>query len=110
MNQILTNLRRMGFLRNLLHGTALLFTLLMPFATGPGNSDSWNLFFSGILPASAPIIVIVIGLDTMMSSLWRSDTQDPERILHLTQAIRAHQFFGGLLLLAWLAVFLPKLI
>ena len=110
MKQILINLREMGFLRNLLHGTAALFTLLMPFATGPSYSDSWNLFFSGILPATAPIIVIVIGLDTMMSSIWRSDSDDPERILHLTRVIRAHQFFGGILLFAWLAVFLPILL
>ncbi len=110
MPTLLLNLREMGLLRNMLHGTAAVFTLLMPLATGPDYSASWNLFFSGILPASAPIIVIIIGLDTMMSSVWRSDTDDPERIQHLTRIIRAHQFFGGVLLFAWLAVFLPVLL
>ena len=107
---ILARLRQMGVLRNLLHGTALLFTLLMPFARGSDYSASWDLFFGGILPATAPIIVIVIGLDIMMSSIWRADSDDPGRILHFNRIIRAHQIFGGVLLLTWLAVFLPVLL
>ena len=110
MVQLLNTLRQMGLLRNLLHGTAAAFTLLIPFARGSDYPDTWHLFFSGILPATAPIVVIVIGLDIMMSAVWRSDTRDPQRILHLSRIIRAHQIFGGTLLLAWLVVFLPALI
>ena len=99
----------MGPLRNALHAVALVFTLLMPFARGPDYTDTWNLFFSGILPATAPIIVILIGLDTMMSSLWRSEAE-PERAAVLTSIIRAHWIIGGILLATWLAVFLPVLL
>jgi hypothetical protein len=109
MNNTLQTLLDMGLLRNMLHVTALAFAALMPFAGGPQYSDDWNLFFSGILPATAPLIVIVIGLDIMMSAIWKSDAT-PERVDQLSGIIRAHQIFGGILLLAWLAVFLPALI
>jgi|AP95_1055475.scaffolds.fasta_scaffold09701_3 hypothetical protein len=98
----------MGFLRNGLHLIALLFAALMPFASRPDYSDNWDLFFGGILPATAPIIVIVIGLDIMMSSIWKSDAT-PERVAQLNQVITAHLIVGGILLAAWLIVFLPVL-
>lgn len=110
VQQIRDQFLAMGLLRNLLHLTAIIFTLLMPFAGGPQYSDEWNLFFSGILPATAPLIVIIIGLDTMMSSIWRSDTQDSELKAHYHKIIRTHQVVGGILLAAWLAVFMPALI
>ncbi len=100
----------MGLLRNGLHITALLFTLMLPLAHGPSYSDDWNLFFSGILPATAPIVVIVIGLDIMMSKIWKSDSTDDEEIRRLSSIIRWHLVIGGILLAAWLAVFLPVLI
>jgi hypothetical protein len=102
-------IREMGVLRNMLHGTAIVFVLLMPFAHSPQYTDSWNLFFSGILPATAPIIVIVIGLDLMMSRIWKSEAS-PERIEHLNSIIRAHLIVGGALLASWLLVFLPVLV
>ena len=102
-------IREMGPLRNMLHGAAIIFALLMPFARGPQYTDSWHLFFSGILPATAPIIVIVIGLDLMMSSIWKSEAS-PERIEHLNSIIKAHLIVGGALLASWLLVFLPVLV
>ena len=107
--QMLNTLKAMGPLRNILHGAALLCTLLMPFAGSPGYSENQVLFFSGILPATSPIIVIVIGLDVMMSNIWKSDAE-PERVAQLNTIIRAHLIFGGALLTAWLAVFLPALL
>ena len=102
-------IKEMGLLRNMLHCLAIIFALLMPFAHGPQYSDSWNLFFSGILPATAPIIVIVIGLDLMMSKIWKSEAS-PERVAHLNSIIRAHLIVGGALLASWLTVFLPVLV
>ena len=104
-------IRDMGALRNSLHLTALVFTALLPFARAVDYSDGWNLFFAGILPATAPLIVIVIGLDIMMSAIWRSDAEgNAAEISRLTFIIRTHQLVGGILLLTWLAVFLPMLI
>ena len=108
MNNVINDLRAMGALRNGLHAIALLFTVLMPFAHGPDYSNDWNLFFGGILPALSPLIVIVIGLDIMMSSIWRSDAA-PDRVEHFTRIIRTHWIVGGILLAAWLTVFLPVL-
>ena len=102
-------IKEMGFLRNMLHCTAIVFAFLMPFARDPQYSDSWNLFFSGILPAVAPIIVIVIGLDLMMSKIWKSEATE-DRIEHLNSIIRAHLIVGGALLASWLLVFLPDLV
>jgi hypothetical protein len=98
----------MGALRNLLHLLAISFTLLMPFADNPGYAGGWNLFFSGILPATAPIIVIVIGLDIMMSQVWKSEATE-ERIQALGNIITMHLIIGGILLASWLVVFLPVL-
>ena len=101
-------IREMGILRNMLHCTAIVFALLMPFARDPQYSDSWNLFFGGILPATGPIIVIIIGLDLMMSKIWKAEAS-AERIEHLNGIIRAHLIVGGALLASWLLVFLPVL-
>ena len=105
---MLNEIRGMGFLRNVLHFTAIIFALLMPLAAGPGGSDSWNLFFNGILPATGPILVIIIGLDLMMSKVWKAEASD-ERIAHFNYIIRAHLIVGGILLASWLLVFLPVL-
>ena len=106
---MLDKLLEMGILRNLLHGIAIIFAMLMPFAHGPDYSNNWNLFFSGILPATAPLIVIVIGLDIMMTSIWKSDTEDEVRVIQLNRVIKTHLIIGGILLLSWLTVFLPVL-
>ena len=110
VSRMIDRLKSMGLLRNLLHLTALVFALLMPFAKGPEYTDNWNLFFAGILPATGPIIVIIIGLDTMMSSIWKSDTEDPAEIARFQSIIRTHQLLGGFLLLSWMTVFLPDLV
>lgn len=105
---MLNKIREMGFLRNMLHCTAIVLAFLMPFARETQHSDAWYLFFSSILPATAPIIVIVIGLDLMMSKIWKSEATQ-ERIEHLNSIIRAHLIVGGVLLASWLLVFLPVL-
>ena len=108
-NYVIDNLKSMGALRNGLHGTALLFALLMPFADSLDYSNEWNLFFGGILPALSPLIVIVIGLDIMMSAIWKSEAE-PDQVKHFQRIIRTHWAVGGILLAAWLSVFLPVLL
>ncbi len=106
---MLHNLKRMGPLRNMLHGTALVLTLLMPFAWKPDYAaEHWNLLFGGILPAVAPLVVIVIMQDILLSHIWKSDA-DESSIIRLNMIIKAHLLIGGLLLAAWLAIFLPRL-
>jgi|TARA_B110000263_G_scaffold158958_1_gene138125 hypothetical protein len=102
-------LKSIGPLRGMLDLTALLFALLLPFAHLPGYESSWNLFFSGVLPACAPIVVIVIMLDVMMSQIWKSDAS-AERIAALNTIIKVHCVVAALLLMSFLTVFLPVLV
>ena len=66
----------------------------MPFADSLDYSNEWNLFFGGILPALSPLIVIVIGLDIMMSAIWKSEAE-PDQVKHFQRIIRTHWAVGG---------------
>ena len=109
MKKLLQKLLMMGPLRNLLHATALLLSFMMPVSILQIESEPLALIFLGALPAIAPIIVIIIGLDIMMTSIWKTEaaSQDESRYREI---IRAHIFFGGVLLFSWLAAFLPRMI
>ena len=106
---MISNFRAMGVLRNGLHMLALSFALLMPFAQEIKHGSVWNLFFEGVLPALSPLIVIIIGLDIMMSSIWRSEAE-ADRVEHFNRIIRTHWIVGGILFLSWLTAFLPVLL
>ena len=106
---MIKKLRAMGVLRNLLHLSAVLFTVLMPLALGSGYTDNWDLFFTGVVPATSPIILIVIMLDMMMCRIRKSDAL-PEQVAQLNFTIRVHQMVGVLLTASFLAVFLPVLV
>jgi hypothetical protein len=106
---MIKKLRAMGVLRNLLHLSAVLFTVLMPLALGSGYTDNWDLFFTGVVPATSPIILIVILLDMMMCQIWKSDAS-PEQVAQLNFAIGVHLIVGVLLTASFLAVFLPVLL
>ena len=109
MKNFIGDLLQMGFLRNVLHGTALFLSVMMPVSMIQINSEWWSLLVLGALPALAPIIVIIIGLDIMMTSIWKSDASEG-KLDYYNKVIRSHLSFGGLLLLSWLMVFLPKMI
>ena len=109
IKNFIEDLLRMGFLRNVLHGTALFLSIMMPVSMIQINSEWWALLVLGALPALAPIIVIIIGLDIMMTSIWKSDASEG-KLVYYNKVIRSHLGFGGLLFLSWLMVFLPKMI
>ncbi len=106
---LLKRLKSMGPLRNMLHILALVFMLLMPFASLPGHTSEFDLFLGGILPAATPLVIIVLMLDVMMSKIWK-DGAPPERVAELNFIIRTHLIVALALLLAFLTVFLPVLI
>ena len=106
---MLDKLKSIGFLRNLLHALAVVFIILMPMASFPDYNDQWDLFFGGVLPATAPIIIILIMLDVMMSMIWK-DGASPERTEQLNFIIKAHLIVALALLLSFLTIFLPVLI
>ena len=106
---LLGKLKSMGLLRNLLHGVAVMFIILMPFASAPGYSSEWDLFFAGVLPATAPIVIILMMLDVMMCQVWK-DGETPERTEHLNFIIKTHLVVALGLLIAFLSIFLPILV
>lgn len=108
MKDLLVKLKSIGVLRNLLLGVAVIFIFLLPFASTPVYSDEWDLFFGGVLPATAPIIIIVLMLDVMMSQIWKDAASD-ERIEQLNFIIKTHILVAFILLLAFLSIFLPAL-
>jgi len=105
---MLEKLKSIGLLRNLLHGLAIVFIILMPMASFPDYTDQWDLFFAGVLPATTPIIIILIMLDVMMSQIWK-DGASPERLAQLNFIIKTHFVVAFALLLAFLSIFLPVL-
>lgn len=109
MKSLLVKLKSIGVLRNLLLGVAVIFIFLLPFASSPVYSDEWDLFFSGVLPATAPIIIIVLMLDVMMSQIWK-DAASQERIDQLNFIMKTNALVAFILLLAFLSIFLPALL
>ena len=102
-------LHDLGPLRCMLLLAALAFAALMPFASLPGYAGNWHLFFSGIVPATAPLIIIVIALDLLMCQIWKADST-PARRAALARIQWTHLAVGALLLAAWLHAFLPALL
>jgi hypothetical protein len=106
---LLGKLKSIGLLRNLLHGVAVMFIILMPFAKAPGYTSDWNLFFAGVLPATAPIVIILLMLDVMICQVWK-DGETRERTEHLNFIIKTHLVVALALLIAFLSIFLPILV
>lgn len=94
-------IREMGTLRNLLHLTALLFILVLPFSEPKRVLEGWDLFFGGIVPATAPLVFIVMMFDVMMANVLKSEG-DEERRKILQRVIRWHLVLGFLLVALWL--------
>ncbi len=94
-----------GALRLLLQALALLIVVLMPFADVSLPPQGWGLLFGVVLPAAAPIVVMVLMLDALMCVVLKDDAA-PARRNQLNFALGMHLLFIGLLLLTWLPVFL----
>ena len=97
-----------GTLRLLLMASAIVFAFMVPVANLPDYSDNWNLFFNGVVPATAPLIFIVQMLDILMANVWK-DGETEERIAHLNFVIRAHLITAGILFASFMWIFLPVL-
>ena len=97
-------LRSIGLLRNLLHGLALLYILLLPFAQPARVLVGTRLFWGGILPATAPLVFVVIMFDVLMCRVLRGEA-DEERKRTLDFIVRVHLVLAFVLLFLWLFSF-----
>lgn len=95
----------MGTLRLLLQALALLIVLLMPFADVTLPPRGWGLLFGVVLPAAAPMVLMVLLLDALMCLVLKSDA-GPEGRSRLNFALGMNLLCGALLLLSWVPVFL----
>ena len=95
----------MGALRLMLLALALLNLVLMPFADASLPPEGWGMLFGMVLPAAAPIVVMVLMLDALMCLVLKNDAE-PARRSQLNFALGVHLLFIGLLLLTWVPVFI----
>jgi hypothetical protein len=95
----------MGALRILLDALALLIVVLMPFADVSLPPRGWGLLFGTVLPAAAPMVLMVLMLDVLMCLVLKNDA-GPARRSQLDFALGVHLLLIVLLLLIWLPVFL----
>jgi hypothetical protein len=96
--------KSIGVLRSMLDGLGIVYILLMPFSSPKRVLEGWDLFWGGILPATAPLIIVVIFFDVMMSQVLKGEA-DAERQQQLTLITRVHLSVASLLLLFWLYSF-----
>lgn len=97
-------LRSVGLLRNMLHGLAVIYILLLPFAEPARVLVGSQLFWGGILPATAPLVFVVMMFDLMMCKVLRGDA-DEQRKLTLDFIVRLHLILGLTLISLWLFSF-----
>lgn len=95
----------MGALRLMLLALALLHLVLMPFADASLPPEGWGILFGVILPAAVPIVVMVLMLDVLMCLVLKNDAE-PARRSQLNFTLGVLLTFIGLLLLAWVPVFI----
>lgn len=102
-------LRRLGTLRALLFGLAIMLILSTPFADTSGSPLGMGLLWTVVIPASGPLIFMVLMLDFMMCRVLRHEYTDTEqaRLLYLA---KWNLVLAILLAIVWLPVFLAPLI
>ena len=98
---MLERFKAMGVLRNLMHLLAIIFILILPFAEPQWHPEGgWELLMGAMIPATAPIIFIVMMFDLLMLKVMRSGADETQ--LEIEGLItRTHLVTGGLLLLMW---------
>lgn len=93
-------LAELGVLRVLLLAGAVMVLVLRPApATAPVYSG-WGLFPTLIAPVLAPLVVMVLVLDTLMAGVLMSDKQGDERRRY-RRIIRVNVFMAAVLALWW---------
>jgi hypothetical protein len=78
-------LRALGFLRlallvfTLLNLSLPLFGMLPPFAVSGGERTIWGVLTTVVAPVMAPLLVVVILFDYIMSRVRAADSTGPQR-------------------------------
>jgi hypothetical protein len=102
---LLQRIAGMGALRIMLQTLALSVTGLMFFADISLPPQGWGLLFGTVVPAAAPMVVMVLLLDALMCLVLKSDA-DAGTKRQLGFNMMLHLMVTVLLLLVWVPVFL----
>jgi hypothetical protein len=102
---MMEKMKAMGLLRNLLHLLAVFFILALPFARPVWHPEgAWELLMGAMIPATAPIIFVIMMFDLLMINVMASGAdeqqQGAKRLI-----TRSHLLLGSLLVIAWLLAF-----
>ncbi len=99
----------LGVIRNMLHLVALLLILVLPFADPLWHPDTvYELFMGAIIPATAPIVFVVIMFDILMSSVMKSGYESDQTI-YFGRVIKWHLAVAFTVLTMWLLSFTDAL-
>lgn len=93
----------------MLHGLALCYILILPFSSPARVLKGWDLFFGGIIPATAPLVFIVMMFDVMMCQIMKGDADEARR-RELGFIVALHLLLGLTLLGLWLYSFRSVLV
>ncbi|MDZ7684227.1 MAG: hypothetical protein U5O39_03820 [Gammaproteobacteria bacterium] len=102
--EIWRRFREMGVLRNLLHALALAFIAMLPFSEPSRVMAGWQLVTGGIIPATTPLVFIVMMFDVMMANVLKGEAE-PEHAIVLRRAIRTNLTLGLILIGLWILSF-----
>lgn len=98
-------IRDLGALRLMLAVLALVVVIFAPSPDVETQTTGWGLVTTGILPATGPIVFMVVLLDMLMSRVLMADTDDAGR-----RRYRRALWFDGALVLIILLAWLPFLL
>ncbi len=93
----------MGLLRNMLHGLAFTFLLILPFTEPSWNPRGWDIILGAVIPALVPMTFVIIMLDTLMCKVYQTDAQDLQKKQRYGLIVKTNLLIGFILLLTWLA-------
>ena len=106
---MIENYKSIGVLRIMLHMLAVGFMLVLPFAKHMWHPQTTQeLIMGAIVPATAPIVFIIIMFDILMSTVMKSDAEE-EQAFVLARIIKWHLLVGFCLLGMWLLIFTDSL-
>jgi len=97
--------RSMGLLRNLLHMLAASFVFILPFSEPTWHPQGVQIILGAVIPALAPMIVIVIMLDTLMSKVFQSDATEPSDKAYYGAIMKTNVAIALVVTLMWLEAF-----
>jgi hypothetical protein len=98
---MLEKFKAMGVLRNLLHLLTIVFILMLPFAEPMWHPEgTWELLMGAMIPATAPIIFIIMMFDLLMLRVMQSGAE-ASMLAVQGLVVRTHLLTGGIMMLLW---------